>query len=73
MFFKINCSFGLESGRGFLPENTPPFRRIVVTDGSDVPCEDRSVVVYRIRGNVVIEQKNVCDVSRKVERAQPEL
>ncbi|KAK6618886.1 hypothetical protein RUM44_003267 [Polyplax serrata] len=53
-----------EAGRG-LPENTPPFRRIVVTDGSDIPCKDRAIVVYRTKGHINIEQKNVCDVRVK--------
>lgn len=50
-----------EAGRG-LPENTPPFKRVVVTDGSGVGCADRAVVAYRIKGHINIEPKNVCEV-----------
>lgn len=36
---------------------------MALSDGSDVPCEDRAVVVYRIKGNINIELRNVADVS----------
>ncbi|EEB13574.1 ciliary dynein heavy chain, putative [Pediculus humanus corporis] len=50
----------LEAGRA-LSDNTLPFKRIIVTDGSDSPCKDRAIVVYRTKGHINIEPRNVCE------------
>lgn len=50
-----------DCGRG-LPDDTPPFWRVVVTDGTSEPLKDKSVLVFRVNTNISIDANNVCEV-----------